>query len=807
MRLFGRIDRAVVRELRGPTWLGVGAFSLILLLNFIFVLVRGYIERGLPLHLVFEIAFAQVPNVLIYSLPMGTLVGVLVGIGRLSTQSEMVALSSAGVSPYRVARPVLLYAAFLTLLGLICGHFLRPAGAAAQTRLYRESFLGRDLNREIDPNVFFDRIAGSVLYADRAVESADGRVFEGVMIRRDNNENQTVELILAQRARAVFNAAMGQVSLLLDQGEWHILKPGEPRDYDVVRFAQNTLTLPPDPAILIQMKPSTQVDPTLLRGAELLSYVRKARGDIAAAETAIRRDEGRVYARTAVWRQAAIEWHHRWALPLTSVTFALVGFPVAARSRRGGRFGGLAQSLVLILVFWLLYSIGRGFSDKGTWPPWLGMWLPVLASSAWASWLWWRASRLASGRDVVDWRLVRSAFRRVARRIRTTRGAADEAPGSPPSDRFWRVGPARIDWFLGAGYVRMFGAVLFVLLALGLAVGFRSVVDNVDPQARVFPWAEVGRYLILSTIPQLRLMVPLAALFGAAICLSALMRTGEIVALKASGIGPVRIATPLLLVTVGIASGYALVQETFMPAAARASSQVLMKIQGKTGPEILESGTRWLAGEPGHIWNYVEWDERTRTLLRPGVLVVDLPNARLKERIEAASAAPTDTGWEFRDGWRRTFGDGTETFETFAGWTGPYRETAELFGARRSSLLEGNSLADQRTFSELWIHLKRTARAGYPTYRLVVGLNEKVVFPLLPLLLLMVGIPVTISGWQRRGGLYGFGVAILLVFAFFTVYAMTTSLGRQGIISPVFAVWIAPTIVVTAGGFLLARAR
>ena len=60
---FGRLERAILRELRGPLALGFAAFSTVLLLNFLFLLIRQTIERRLPVRVILGFATAELPRI------------------------------------------------------------------------------------------------------------------------------------------------------------------------------------------------------------------------------------------------------------------------------------------------------------------------------------------------------------------------------------------------------------------------------------------------------------------------------------------------------------------------------------------------------------------------------------------------------------------------------------------------------------------------------------------------------------------------------------------------------------------------
>jgi LPS export ABC transporter permease LptG len=315
-------------------------------------------------------------------------------------------------------------------------------------------------------------------------------------------------------------------------------------------------------------------------------------------------------------------------------------------------------------------------------------------------------------------------------------------------------------------------------------------------------------YVLLSIPGQLRLMVPIAALVGASIGLSALARANELIAMKASGVGPVRIAVPVVAAAAGISLLLAAVQERIIPPAERESRQELDRIGGKSSAREADGGRRWIVGENDRLWAYLDVPAETAKLVEPGVVAVDWVNARVLERIEAHEATYADGAWDFLSGWRRSFdAEGRERYEAFPRWRSADRESPELFGAVRTGIVFGRRIADQMTFVELRSHVRRMADAGYDAAPLIVGLNEKLVMPLLPVVLVLVAVPLMVSGWSRRGSLAGFGYALVIVFGFWVLWAVSTSLGSESVIDPVLAVWSPPILVGVFGIWLLGRAR
>ncbi|MDH3284235.1 MAG: LptF/LptG family permease, partial [Acidobacteriota bacterium] len=776
--------------------LGLFGFTFVLLINQLFLLARQTIEKRVPLQLVLGFVLAELPRILVMTLPMGFLLAVLVGIGRLASQHEIVALRATGIGPLRLFRPVALLALLIGLAAFGMAHFLEPIGYAHRRALGLEVMRTRDLSREITPGVFYNELPGAVLYARSAGETpTQGRIFEGVLLYQEAPDESYAALIVARKGRGVFDHETGRISLLLDLGERHLWGSSASDDYHVLSFKQHTLSFPPD-VVFRALARGTPVRHKSAIGIDLWRFIRELH-----REEATTQSEGLRIALGTRIRKAELEFQRRWCLPVAVVLLGLVAFPLAARTSRGGRFVGLTQALLIILVHWLLMTIGFGMAERGSWPVWLGAWLPHLVIGAWALYLW---IRLLRGRDEgPGWlnRIIDASRRRRSRR----------RSGNGRRRRSQRVRPVllnRLDAYLSLGHIKMTVAALFVLAVLVLAIDVKEAIEEV-PTGTSVPWDDVATYAWLSLPGRLRFLLPIATLMGVMVSLAALSRGSELIAMRSCGVGPLRIAAPLIAVTLGISLLFGAMQETIVPSTEQESREARDRLTGRPTAADVQTGRRWLFGESGHLWAYIGWDSRRDSILAPWVVVVDLDSARILERIEAREAVREPGGWRFESGVRRSFSTGTTMpFHRFEQHETVFRDDPELFREARTQLLFGRSLADQMSFRELLRHIRRMARTGYADPSpLLVGLHEKLAQPLLPLLMVVFGIPLMVSGNPRKGSLYGFGLALLISFAFWGAWAATTAFGREGVLSPPFAVWLPPALLASSGLVLLVRAR
>src|SRR5689334_7013949 len=110
------ISKNVLREILPPSLLGLGAYTFLLLLRSVLQLSELFVRRGIPISTILQLLLLTMPQILVLTIPMAFLFGILIGIGRLSGDSEVIALRASGVSRWALFRPVAGFALLLTAL-------------------------------------------------------------------------------------------------------------------------------------------------------------------------------------------------------------------------------------------------------------------------------------------------------------------------------------------------------------------------------------------------------------------------------------------------------------------------------------------------------------------------------------------------------------------------------------------------------------------------------------------------------------------------------------------------------------------
>ena len=357
------IWRYVFKEVLGPTTLGLLIYVLVFLMNALFELAELAIKKDLPLATVAKILLFYLPRVLVMTFPMAILLGTLVGVGRLSSDSEVVALGASGVSYRKILAPILL----LGLLGWGGATYLivkvEPEATYERHRVYNELMYAADPRREIKPRVFFEQIPGLLLYADEVHESGD--FLDKVFIHQRQEGGEEI-VTLARRAQIDYNREDGRAEFFLEGGTTHSTAPEDPEDYQISSFERQRFVKEPDESFKLKSSLLNRPPPKNFREqslAELTQSIARA-ASITHEET-----------RNRVIGTIRAFMHERFALPFACLAFAILGVPLGIMNRRGGKTSGFSLSVAIAITYWILLSLGENFVRQGTLSPYIGLWL------------------------------------------------------------------------------------------------------------------------------------------------------------------------------------------------------------------------------------------------------------------------------------------------------------------------------------------------------------------------------------------------------------------------------------------------
>src|SRR5437868_5106865 len=260
------------------------------------------------------------PGVLSFTLPIGVLVGVLIGLGRMSADSELIAMNALGIGSSRLFIPIGAFAVAAFVVTLVMTLWLGPLSVRT-LRTLEERLRASQAPSQVQPRVFDERFPNFVLYVQDI--SAAATHWRGVFLAEFGAEDVS-RLTLADDAIVIADSEQGKVDLHLHNGSSHDFSLSDPDHYGISAFRERDLSVAlTDSASPRSLGPS---NPERSIGSLLAE-----RGPNA--------------------RAAQVEVHRRLAFPAACLVFALIALPLGSRPRRGGRSAGFLTAMALVCVY------------------------------------------------------------------------------------------------------------------------------------------------------------------------------------------------------------------------------------------------------------------------------------------------------------------------------------------------------------------------------------------------------------------------------------------------------------------------
>jgi lipopolysaccharide export system permease protein len=366
------LDRYLAREILLPMAAGLLFLTQLLLATQVLSQANVLFGAGVSLADVGQVIFYLLPYFVGFVLPVAFLLGVVLGVSRLATDREVVAMGAAGLSPLRLLRVPLGLSLLVAALGVWLALFLEPAGMQAARSLMND-IVKRNVSSEVRAGTFYEQIPGFTLYAERV----DHGRWSNVLIQDRSNPDAPV-LSLSRGGRLEPVGEGQDMKLGLDDGELH-REEAQSSGYAVAQFDRAELVL--------------GLGGGFASRAEALG--RNAR-EISLAET--RRQIAQAYAsgkRDQAWYIEG-NLHRKIAAALVVISFALLGVPLGVSSRAGRAFGAGATLLIMV-AHYILLRAGQVVVQKGTVPAWIGLELGNAVVAAVGLLLLWRLARRGTG--------------------------------------------------------------------------------------------------------------------------------------------------------------------------------------------------------------------------------------------------------------------------------------------------------------------------------------------------------------------------------------------------------------------------
>ena len=354
----------------------------------------------------------------------------------------------------------------------------------------------------------------------------------------------------------------------------------------------------------------------------------------------------------------------------------------------------------------------------------------------------------------------------------------------------------------------LFGIAAFTAVSLSVGVVF-ELVRRVAESG--LPLLAAMQVLLLRLPGFLVLAFPMATLMATLLAYSSLSGNSELTALRSVGVSTTRMVLPALVLSLAMSLLTFLFNDLIVPKANLAATNTLEVALGKA--LTTETGNNVLYSRFGRI-KQVEGDSvkqlthlfYSRKYLQGQMLdvtVIDFSRAGQRQMLTAESGRWNDAQgmWEFRHGHIVNLDDasGTTTSARFDSYLYPLsRNPVDVakIPTDPGAMTVGQALRAERLYEE--------AGNAKEARRMRVRIQEKFAFPAICLVFGLIGSSLGVKPYNRTSRSQGFGISVLLIFGYYLMSFIFSSLGISGTLLPLLAAW-SPVLIGLAGGLYLLR--
>ena len=362
------IDRWLIGQILPPMIFAISAFTVISSsVGVMFELIRKIVEFGLPLLLAIKVLLFSLPSFIVLSFPMAVLLSTLLAYGKLSANSEILAIRSLGIKTSRIIAPAIAVSIFMTGLTFYFNDNLVPTSNKIAESTLRAGIGNSFSNEKGKDNIMFSRYGPRInpstnkptkinTYLTHIFYASwfENNIMEDVTVLDFSRQN--VQQILKSKS-AIFDKKNS--SWIFSNGTIISIDPyGQTTS---IQFQKYKYLFDEGPLDLAKI-PKDAAEMSLKQALEA-ERIYKTTGNL----KEIRRIQVRI--------------QEKFTFPCACLVFGLIGSSLGTKSNlRSSKSQGFGLSVILILIYYVMSFLFSSFGVKGILSPMFATWLPVILS-------------------------------------------------------------------------------------------------------------------------------------------------------------------------------------------------------------------------------------------------------------------------------------------------------------------------------------------------------------------------------------------------------------------------------------------
>lgn len=360
-----RLDRLIFREVLGPWIFGVAIFTALIMAGSFLFKLTDYVVKGISFATIAELTVLLLPGIMAKTFPMAVLLGCLLSFGRLSSDSEIVAMRASGTSLWRIMLPVGVFGLGVSLLAFFFNEMVVPSAALRATAIQQQivTQLDRSSSQPTSYPIFDNKSGRLVAQVMARNFSIAERSLTGVTITVFDEKQQPSFVMLAPKL--VFELVDGKLdrengwrleggsTVLSADGEQYLASSGDLWPREVPKLEAS-----PDDMVALNLK-----DLDAFSMAAMREQIATARRNGVEPKQIANLEYG-------YWNKVTV--------PAAALIYALVGAPLGIRNHRTGAAAGFWLSVIIIFGYMMLANFMAITAQGGKIPAWMASFTPLV---------------------------------------------------------------------------------------------------------------------------------------------------------------------------------------------------------------------------------------------------------------------------------------------------------------------------------------------------------------------------------------------------------------------------------------------
>lgn len=743
--MFKSIDRYVIREISGPFAIGLLVYTFTLLIQHLFKWSNLLISKSASGWTILKLFMYLMPFLLSVTLPIATLMGVLAGLSRMSSDSEIIAFKTLGISNTRIMRPVMLFSTASFFFTAILMMYILPAGNYQLYKLFAKIRYSTAIS-EIKPREFYPQLNPYVIYFND-INSRTSEWKDVFIYSRENGGKDTI--ILAKSGNLLQGEQGKENHIFLQDARVHTFTKNKPdENYSITSYKY--LQRPIQPTRI-----TTTRSHQYLIFPKLVKELRERSHSPPKSEV----DRYRL-------RQLLITFYKKFSIPFSCLALGFLALSMGIFTRKGGNANGFIISIGITFVYYTIEMALDNMAKKGVVSPFLGIWTPNILLLLFGFILYYFVSK----EKTVQWEKWGAFFLKIPRKIFAF-GSRGE---NRKTRRSKRIGLVRIiDLYvirkLFLTFLMIFCSLIFIFYIIEIIELIDDVVQN------NIPFFYALKHVFYKTPGLISFIMPISILTAVLIAFSLMSKNNEIVAVNVSGISLYRLCVPAIVMGIVLSFCLFYIQEKVTPDANR-QARKYWNIIKKRGQDQEVELKNWVRGPDNEIY-FTRINHLTKKYSDFNIIYFD-QQMNIKRRISAKYASwKGPHNLHLRNGYERKFQKDTPSdFMTF-------HEMQLRIHEGRNMFQEKVAYSQFMNIEALNRYIKYLEEKEADTRRYRAEVYQNYAFPFTNLIMVLIAIPFSFM-MGKKGTIFGIGIAVGVSMVFWFSMALFQSLGTHAILSP-----------------------